>query len=137
MIPTVLFIFKNHPYQNVYFNLLAGKNFNKNFEMDYWGISNKDALEFIALSNKNKVKVANIGTTDLLISKKMLKKNIRDKIDIIHNINEADYIINNFRDWKGNFKPTDSIIPKNFNIINEIKVNGISINTTYYKKKEN
>ena len=48
---------------------------------------------------------------------------------------EADYIINNFRDWKGNYKPTDFIIPDNFKIINEIKVNNVSINSTYYKEK--
>ena len=136
LLPTLLFIIKNHPYQNVYFNIIAGKSFNKNFEMDYWGLSNKEALRFIALNSKNNVKVANVGTTDLLISKIMLKKNIRDKIDIIYNIDEADYIINNFRDWKGNYKPTDFIIPKNFKIINEIKVNNVSINTIY-KNDEN
>ena len=52
---TFLIIFKNfywmysnHPFQNVYFNILAGKKFNERFEMDYWGISNKNALEYIA-----------------------------------------------------------------------------------------
>ncbi len=38
---------KNHPHQYVYFNILAGKNYNKNFEMDYWGISNTMALESV------------------------------------------------------------------------------------------
>lgn len=135
LIPTLLFIFKNHPYQNVYFNIIAGKDFNKNFEMDYWGLSNKEALRFIALNNKNKVKVTNVGTTDLLISKKMLKKNIRDKIEIVYNVDEADYIINNFRDWKGNYIPTDFVIPNDFTMIKEIKVNNVSINTTYFNKK--
>ena len=134
MIPTVLFIYKNHPYQYTYFNLAAGKDYNTNFDMDYWGVSNKDALKFIAENNKNNVKVGNIGTTDLSISKKMLKKKNRDKIIIVYNVDEADYIINNFRDWKGNYKPTDFIIPKGFNIINKIKVEGVTINSTYYRK---
>ena len=40
--PTIIWMFNNHPHQNVYFNLLAGKNFNEKFEMDYWGVSNKN-----------------------------------------------------------------------------------------------
>ena len=47
-----IWMYLNHPFQNVYFNFLAEKNFNKNFEMDYWGISNKIALEYITKKNK-------------------------------------------------------------------------------------
>jgi hypothetical protein len=39
-----------HPYQNVYFNFLAGKdmkNVKENFELDYYGVSSKQALEYI------------------------------------------------------------------------------------------
>ena len=38
---------KHHPFQNVYFNMLAGKEIEKKFEMDYWGLSNKQALDYI------------------------------------------------------------------------------------------
>ncbi|MDJ1505981.1 phospholipid carrier-dependent glycosyltransferase [Xanthocytophaga agilis] len=44
---TIYWMIKNHPYQNVYFNTLAGRNIEKNFERDYWGLSYKQALEYI------------------------------------------------------------------------------------------
>ena len=47
ILPTGIWMYKNHPFQYVYFNFLAGKNFNEKFEMDYYGVSNKNALEYI------------------------------------------------------------------------------------------
>ena len=34
---------RDHPYQNVYFNLLAGSDKRHRFELDYWGLSYKEA----------------------------------------------------------------------------------------------
>ena len=53
-------MYKNHPHQNVYFNFLAGKNFNERFEMDYFGVSNKRALEYIVEQEDKTVKIHNI-----------------------------------------------------------------------------
>src|SRR6185503_17656564 len=44
---TVLFMIKNHPYQDLYFNRLAGKNLGevqKHFELDYWGLSYREGF---------------------------------------------------------------------------------------------
>jgi hypothetical protein len=38
---------RNHPYQNVYFNFLAGKETTKNFEADYWGLSYRQVLQYL------------------------------------------------------------------------------------------
>ena len=43
---------KNHPYQYLYFNNLAGNNITNNFDLDYWGTSNKSALTYIAAHDK-------------------------------------------------------------------------------------
>jgi len=51
----MLWMVKNHPHQNVYFNLLAGKNAGRNFDLDYWGLSYRKALEFIAQNDKRPV----------------------------------------------------------------------------------
>lgn len=133
VIPNIYWMYKNHPHQNIYFNFLAGKNFNKKFEMDFSGTSNKHALEYIAKKEDRKVKIFNLSTTDLNLSKKILKNTIRQKISIINDINDADYIINNFRDWRGITKPGDFTAPKNFKIFHEIKIDGVSINTIYKK----
>jgi len=44
------FMVKNHPHENVYFNRLAGRDMAgvaKTFEMDYWGLSYKQGLEYL------------------------------------------------------------------------------------------
>ena len=134
IMPTTFWMYKNHPFQYIYFNLLAGKNFNEKFEMDYFGISNKSVLEYIIGKEGKKVKIYNLSTTDLNLSKKILKKHMREKITIVDNANDADYITNNYRDWRGKIKPTEFIIPKNFKIIHEIKVDDVSINSIYKKQ---
>ena len=55
IIQTTFWMIKNHPHQNVYFNIIAQNNFNENFEMDYWGTSNKNVLEYIAKNTKIKL----------------------------------------------------------------------------------
>ena len=133
IIPTAFWMYKNHPFQYAYFNFLAGKNFNEKFEMDYYGVSNKNALEYIIDREDKKVKIYNLNTTDLYLSKKILKKEIRETIDIVHNANNADYITNNYTDWRGETMPTKFVVPKNFKIMYEIKVDDVTINTIYKK----
>jgi len=130
-LPTSFWIYKNHPNQNVFFNVLAGKHFDQKFEMDYWGNSNKAALEFISKNNDGIIKISNINTNDLNLSKKILNKNMRDKIDIVDNHKYAQFIINNYRDWKGRVLPKNFMIPDNYIIYHEIKVQDIVINTIY------
>ena len=134
IIPTAFWMYKNHPFQYVYFNFLAGKNFNEKFEMDYYGVSNKNALEYIIDREDEKVKIYNLNTTDLYLSKKILKKEIREKITIVDNASNADYITNNYTDWRGKIRPTKFMVPKNFKIMYEIKVDDVTINTIYEKR---
>ena len=132
----MFWMYKNHPFQYVYFNLLAGKNFNEKFEMDYFGVSNKNVLEYIIEKEDKKVRIYNLSTTDLNLSKKILKKEIRERITVVDDINNADYITNNYRDWNGRLKPTEFMVPEDFKILYEIKVDDVPINTIYKKNKE-
>ena len=38
-------MYTNHPYQNIFFNKISKKC--KGFELDYWGLSNLDALKYL------------------------------------------------------------------------------------------
>jgi len=133
-LPTSLWIFKNHPNQNVFFNILAKKNFNEKFEMDYWGNSNKSALEFIINNNAGVIKITNINTNDLNLSKEILFKNARDRIEIVNDIKKAHFIINNYRDWKGRKLPSEFSLPEDYIIYHEIKVDGVVISSIYKNK---
>jgi hypothetical protein len=57
--PILYWMVKNHPYQHVYFNKLAGSNVEKRFERDYWGLSYRQALAYILRTD---------GRDNLLIS---------------------------------------------------------------------
>jgi len=102
--------------------------------MDYFGVSNKNALDYIAQNDTKNIKIYNLNTADLNLSIKILDKKKRKKLSIVYNIEEADYIINSYRDWRGKNAPSKFIIPKNFNIFYEIKVDNVPINTIYKKQ---
>ena len=130
-------LIKLHPYQYVYFNLIFEKNANDLFEIDYWGVSNKDALEQIVKNNSdaNKIVIGVASFTNLYLSKKMLDTNSKSKIFISgQNYENADYIFNNNL-YEINPKFDDKYsIPKNFEKYLSLKRGNILINE-FYKKK--
>jgi hypothetical protein len=131
--PTLIWMIKNHPYQNVYFNKLAGKNFYKSYEMDYWGLSNYAALNYIVKNDSKKTKVAHFGTTDLFISQIFLEKKYRNQISLTDNIKDADYIINNYRNWLGKKNNINLSESSDYTKFYEIKIDDIPINTIFKK----
>ena len=124
---------KLHPYQNTYFNLLFEKKANKYFEIDYWGLSNKEALEKIATSNKNS-KICNIGLMNLDMSKKMLSDKNQAKITLFGDeFEKCNFIITNSY-FRSNPKYTKKYqVPTNFKVIDNIKRGNIIISKTYKK----
>jgi hypothetical protein len=122
-----------HPHQNVYFNFLAGKNIHKNFENDYWGLSNKQAFEFLLINErKNPIYIGSAGPISLENSKKILSSNDRDRLVVKPN-NEADYIIDNYRNWFGEYNKKRYKLPDNFKIYKEISRRGRKIISIYKK----
>ena len=135
LLPTITWMVKYHPYQNVYFNFLAGKDFNNKFELDYWGLSNVNALKYIVENEDRNINVSRVGLSDLHLSKAFLSKKYRNKLSVIDDIKNSHYIINNYRnlvvkDINQNFR-----IPTNYKIFYEIKIDGVPINTIYKKVK--
>ncbi len=137
LLPTINWMYKNHPHQYVFFNSIYKKNFNKYFVMDYWGLSNYHALKSILnKSNKESIKVGILGNGDLFLSKSFLdvtdrKKIIVDNEDLLNN----DFIIDNYNRWNGIKNPKDFIkIQKKFKKFYDIKVNDIPINSIYINK---
>jgi hypothetical protein len=54
LVSTTQFMIKYHPFQNVYFNSLAGRDIKNNFDLDYWGLSYRQALEYILRNDAEK-----------------------------------------------------------------------------------
>ena len=125
--------YKNHPYQFVYFNPIFKSLTKNNFELDYWGISNRSVLEQIFhINEKNDFKVVTISYTSLNDSLRILDPKIREKISIVYDLNDADYVIDNHRK-KWSSTPGEENLEKNFSIIYSLIVDGNIINTVYKK----
>jgi hypothetical protein len=135
LIPTLFWMYKNHPYQYVYFNSFVNNNFNKYFDMDYWGLTNYHSLEYILdKDKKDLVYVGIIGNGDLNLSKSFLTNEQKKRVVITSNVKRADYLIENYARWDGVVhQKSDLYVKKNFKKFFEIEVNKISINTIYIK----
>jgi len=128
-------MFNYHPHQNVYFNMLAGNKVEKLFELDYWGLSNKQAFEYILENDKREIiKVGSAGPISLENSKKILTLQDRSRILITTNL-ESDYIINNYIDWNGDYKKKRYNIPSNFSVYKKIYAHKQIVSSIYKNEK--
>ena len=131
-------IVKNHPYQYAYFNILADKkNLNREFDIDYHGLSYKQNLEFIIDNDdRDKISIVNNSINKPQLFKYSLNKKDRERFIIDQNITKPDYIITNFfLDKMKKYKKISSeIIENEYVLFNEIKVDGNVINALYKKK---
>ena len=128
---TSYWMFLNHPHQYVYFNFLVGGNFDKKFEMDYWGLSYKENLEYLLKhENKELIKIFNLSINKVERTSIILPEFYREKLQFTKKPTDADYLITNYyykKEAKYKFNKKD------YKILNEVKVDGISINTLYKK----
>jgi hypothetical protein len=92
----LFFLVKNHPFQYVYFNPLAGKHVAQKFEMDYWGVSYKQALEYV-LKKDSSTKI-NIAVWDMPGSRNaaIIKPKDRERINYT-SFQDATYFISTGR----------------------------------------
>jgi hypothetical protein len=94
---------RNHPFQNVYFNALAVNDAWKNYEMDYWGGSYKQALEWLVAHEKE-------GELSIVVPNKpgylnhwMLPTSEQQRLRYT-NLDSAQYLISNHR-YPQEFEP--------------------------------
>jgi hypothetical protein len=124
-----VWMIKNHPHQMVYFNHLAGNDVGNKFEIDYWGLSNRTAIEHIAKNDlRNIIKIAGESNTRLQYTFYILNDSIKKRFKIV-NYKEADYIISVYNDETRR----KDLLKKGLKIFNEIRVDDIIINSTFKK----
>tara|TARA_B110000967_G_C18858753_1_gene548701 strand:- start:75 stop:1700 length:1626 start_codon:yes stop_codon:yes gene_type:complete len=132
ILPVIFWMIKNHPYQYVYFNSLIGSKFDKYFDMDYWGVSNYNALNYLLKKNKGTLHVGIIGNSDLGQSRIFLDKSIRDRIIFTHDFIKADFLVDNYNRWNGIRKTkNDLIIENNFKVYFDMNINNIPFTRIY------
>jgi len=136
-----LFIFKSHPFQGIYFNLLAKNFVVGNLPIDYWGTGNKKTIDFLLQKNEgNFLNISTASYSDLkniyFSSNKQTKYS--KKISFNGTSKEsrinADYIFTNYYyDRNPNFSEKYKI-PSNFFSYYKLIIDGIVVNELFKRK---
>ena len=127
-------MFLNHPFQQTYFNVFAGQPVAKNFEIDYWGLSYKQGLEWIVQHDKRPHIKVIANLTPGVYNRMILDKSERERLDCIYlkpSVRdtskradlECDYFITEFR-----YRPDAAPYTKE---LHSIKVDGNTILAVY------
>ncbi|MEL6924707.1 MAG: hypothetical protein AAFO94_11735, partial [Bacteroidota bacterium] len=129
LVGIAIFMIRNHPHQNVYFNRLAVANAQTQFELDYWGMSNKQVLEQLLAHDTRdtiRIRAANWAVS---ANKDILTPAQRKRLKYV-GYEEADYYISNHREWRDYYRLRDHQAPFDQPVI-EIKVQGNTICGAY------
>jgi len=94
---TLDFMTRYHPYQNVYFNILAGRNLKANWELDYWGLSYRKALEYILERDGDKKIKILVGNNPGRLNADILTPRQKKRLVYVSDPKEAKYLLSEFR----------------------------------------
>jgi hypothetical protein len=104
--PVVAFMARNHPFEHVYFNRFAGrdmKEIKQRFELDYWGLSYRKALEYIVRADTASSIRVFVATYPGRVNIAMLPARDRARVTIVQTPDEADYFVTNYRFHPGDY----------------------------------
>lgn len=88
---------QNHPYQQVYFNAFAGKQRVDRFDLDYWGLAYKQAMEELYQRDTSdiiQVKCANYVCEE---NYRFLPDKIKERVHLRYQPQYGEYYLSNFR----------------------------------------
>ena len=129
---TSFWMVKNHPFQFVYFNKLAGNNVGSYFELDYWGTSNKSSLEYIAkINNSDEINIYVSSVSPYYFSSLLLNKDDRKRIKFTKDIDDANFLVTNHYYQKGNPLTINEELKREYKLLKEFKVDNMIINSVY------
>ena len=132
----IFWIFNNHPYQYTYYNYPFSKIAKKNFELDYWGVSNYDVLKYLLINYERDVyKIYVFSISPYNQATLMFGDENKSKFVFTKDIDKAEFIVSNhyYQDDKDPVK-TRYFLDNKYRSVYNIKVNNIAINTLYEKK---
>ena len=98
-------IIRLHPYQYVYFNVLAGtdmKHIKEKYELDYYGVSSKQALEYLLKNDPSLKLMICAEKTPVMLNTQFLPIEQRNRIRFV-DLEQADYFICQYRFHKGDY----------------------------------
>jgi hypothetical protein len=94
---------RDHPYQNVYFNELAGPDLQTikgRYELDYWGLSAREGLEKLLATDPRPVINVVGDTAPIELSLMMLPPEQRARVRLTDDYSQADYFLSHYRNQR-------------------------------------
>jgi hypothetical protein len=132
VIHTAMWMWNAHPFQNVYFNALAGNHLRSRYELDYWGLANRKALEYIVKNDHSELIYVEPGSFMRLDwSFYMLDAADRKRLRYPDDKNIAQYVVTNYRLVK---PPNDDKYLEDYDLFYQIKVDGEVILSVFRRK---
>ncbi|HEC82922.1 MAG TPA: hypothetical protein ENI46_00365, partial [Firmicutes bacterium] len=103
LVSVTIFMVRNHPHENVYFNTLVGgvRGAVGKFELDYWGLCYRQGLEWIAATDSHSPILVNAATAPGRYNAYMLKSEDRRRLLFVPDPTHAEYYVTNFRWQRG------------------------------------
>jgi hypothetical protein len=125
-------IWSAHPLQNVYFNSFVGGDWRNKFELDYWGLGNRDALQYILDHDHSQIiNIAADSGTPLDRALMILKPEDRIRFNLSRDNAAPLYVLTNYR-WVRN--RDDSKYSTGYNLFYQKIVSGEIILSVYKRK---
>lgn len=95
-------IVKAHPLQNVYFNFLAGSDWKRRFEVDYWGLANSSAIKSVVDRQGGRtISIKAVSRTPLDRALLDMPSEYREHVVIVDDRSKPEFILNNYRGVSG------------------------------------
>jgi hypothetical protein len=142
LLQIMIWMYKAHPLQNVFFNSFVKGDLRTKYELDYWGVGNILALNFIANIDKSPViYIKHESQTPLEMSFKMLNKEDAKRFRILNTETNVNYYaITNYRcllncpEKPIDIKTKELEYSSSLNLLKEIKVDNQIIISIYKSK---
>lgn len=133
IVHTAAWMWQAHPFQNVYFNTLAGTDLRSRYELDYWGLANRKALEYILKADHSEViNVRADSFTPLATSFNMIDAQDRKRLRYSDDPNISNYVVTNYRQVKD---PDDAKYGKDYDLFYQIRIDDTVILSVFRRKK--
>jgi hypothetical protein len=101
LLDPVLFMIRNHPYENIYFNHLAGVNMlqiKQRFDLDYWGLAYKNGIDYILDTDPgNKISIYMTDPPGEEYINNLLPDYQKNRLVIESSPDQARYFVGNYR----------------------------------------
>jgi hypothetical protein len=100
-----------HPYENVYFNRLAGPSMavvKTRFDLDYWGLTFRRGLEYVARHDRRPAVVVSVSNPAGLAAAALLPAADRERLRFT-DTQDWDYFVTNYRWHPGDYPLPDEV----------------------------